>query len=149
MTAGIVVALIWKYILHPSYGLANAMLNTVGLSSLPWLVQAKTAMPSLVMISSVSVNTSLNSPMTASFLITLHSSYYQVIMAGINRHRVQCLFSRDRKAGKPPAFTRHAYLVPASQIACSDSIVRHFCLSNFLNRWLFLNLGEYYCLVHT
>jgi multiple sugar transport system permease protein len=50
MTAGIVVALIWKYILHPSYGLANAMLNTVGLPSLPWLVQAKTAMPSLVMI---------------------------------------------------------------------------------------------------
>ncbi|MDE0182141.1 MAG: sugar ABC transporter permease [Caldilineaceae bacterium] len=50
MTAGIVVALIWKYMLHPSYGLANVVLNAVGLPSQPWLVQAKTAMASLVMI---------------------------------------------------------------------------------------------------
>ena len=51
MTAGVAVALIWRYVMHPSLGSANLLLESVGLPPLEWFVSASTAMPSLVLVS--------------------------------------------------------------------------------------------------
>jgi multiple sugar transport system permease protein len=51
MTAGVAVAIIWRYVMHPSLGLANGVLRALGLPPSDWLVGASTAMPSMVLVS--------------------------------------------------------------------------------------------------
>jgi multiple sugar transport system permease protein len=50
MTGSVAVALVWRYVMHPSYGLANLALRAVGLPPSRWIIGAETAMPSLAMI---------------------------------------------------------------------------------------------------
>jgi ABC-type sugar transport systems, permease components len=51
MTAGVAVAIIWRFVLHPSLGPANQVLRALGLPPSDWLVGASTAMPSMVLVS--------------------------------------------------------------------------------------------------
>lgn len=47
---GIAVLTLWKYILDPLYGLANQVLNWLGLPSSGWLTSETMAMPSVVIV---------------------------------------------------------------------------------------------------
>ncbi len=50
VTATIAVSVIWLWIFNPSYGLANMILNAIGLPSQTWLLNPKLAMPSLMVL---------------------------------------------------------------------------------------------------
>lgn len=51
VTSGVAVALLWKWIFNPEFGIANAILNWFGLPSLQWLASPKWAMPALIIMS--------------------------------------------------------------------------------------------------
>jgi multiple sugar transport system permease protein len=51
VTSGVAVALLWKWIFNPEFGLANAILNWFGLPSSQWLSSPAWAMPALIIMS--------------------------------------------------------------------------------------------------
>jgi ABC-type sugar transport system permease subunit len=51
MTAGVAVAIIFRYVLHPSLGLGNEVLRIFGLPPSQWYLTPGDAMPTLVLIS--------------------------------------------------------------------------------------------------
>ena len=50
MVSGIAVALVWKVLLDPTFGIINMVLGTLGLPQPNWLGSPDMAMPSLVMV---------------------------------------------------------------------------------------------------
>ena len=48
VTSIVAIAVIWRYLLHPDYGLVNAALGTVGIDPVNWLGQSKTALGSII-----------------------------------------------------------------------------------------------------
>ena len=51
VTTLVAVALVWRYIYHPQYGLLNAGLGLVGLGPVDWLGDPNWAMPSIILLS--------------------------------------------------------------------------------------------------
>lgn len=51
VTSGVAVALLWKWIFNPEFGIANAILNFFGLPGLQWLNSPTWAMPALIIMS--------------------------------------------------------------------------------------------------
>ena len=51
VTTLVAVALVWRYIYHPQYGLLNAALGLVGLGPVDWLGDPDWAMPSIILLS--------------------------------------------------------------------------------------------------
>ena len=50
VSSTIAVALVWKWIYHPEYGVLNAMLRAVGLPAVDWLVDPKLALMSVAIV---------------------------------------------------------------------------------------------------
>ena len=50
VTAGVVVGVLWVWILHPHYGVINSILNQFGVQGPPWLSSPDWAMPSLLLL---------------------------------------------------------------------------------------------------
>jgi multiple sugar transport system permease protein len=50
VTSLVAVAIVWRYLYHPRYGLLNAMLGTVGIGPIDWLGDPKWAMPAIVLL---------------------------------------------------------------------------------------------------
>ena len=48
VTSIVAIAVIWRYLLHPDYGLVNAALGTVGIDPVNWLGQSSTALGSII-----------------------------------------------------------------------------------------------------
>lgn len=51
VTTLVAVALVWRYIYHPHYGLLNAALGLVGIGPVDWLGNPSTAMPAIILLS--------------------------------------------------------------------------------------------------
>lgn len=51
VTTLVAMALVWRYIYHPQYGLLNAALGLVGIGPVDWLGDPQWAMPSLTLLS--------------------------------------------------------------------------------------------------
>ena len=51
VTTLVAVALVWRYIYHPQYGLLNAALGLVGIAPIDWLGNPHWAMPSIILLS--------------------------------------------------------------------------------------------------
>lgn len=51
VTTLVAVALVWRYIYHPQYGLLNAALGVVGIGPIDWLGDPDWAMPSIILLS--------------------------------------------------------------------------------------------------
>jgi multiple sugar transport system permease protein len=48
VTSIVAIAVIWRYLLHPDYGLVNAMLGNFGIDPVNWLGQSSTALGSII-----------------------------------------------------------------------------------------------------
>ena len=48
VTSIVAIAVIWRYLLHPDYGVVNALLDEVGIDGPNWLGQRSTALPSII-----------------------------------------------------------------------------------------------------
>jgi multiple sugar transport system permease protein len=48
VTSIVAIAVIWRYILHPDYGLINVMLGKVGIDAVNWLGESSTALGSII-----------------------------------------------------------------------------------------------------
>jgi multiple sugar transport system permease protein len=48
VTSIVAIAVIWRYLLHPDYGLVNGALDAVGIEGPNWLGQRSTALPSII-----------------------------------------------------------------------------------------------------
>lgn len=48
VTSIVAIAVIWRYLLHPDYGIVNGVLDQVGIDGPNWLGQRSTALPSIV-----------------------------------------------------------------------------------------------------
>ncbi len=51
VTTLVAMALVWRYIYHPQYGLLNAGLHLLGIAPIDWLGDPHWAMPSLILLS--------------------------------------------------------------------------------------------------
>ncbi len=51
VTTLVAMALVWRYIYHPQYGLLNAALGVVGIGPVDWLGNPHWAMPALILLS--------------------------------------------------------------------------------------------------
>jgi multiple sugar transport system permease protein len=51
VTTLVAVALVWRYIYHPQYGLLNALLAPLGIGPIDWLGNPHTAMPAIILLS--------------------------------------------------------------------------------------------------
>lgn len=51
VTTLVAMALVWRYIYHPQYGLLNAGLGLIGIGPIDWLGDPHWAMPSLILLS--------------------------------------------------------------------------------------------------
>ncbi|MBX7213313.1 MAG: sugar ABC transporter permease [Thermoflexales bacterium] len=50
ITSLVAVSVVWQWIYHPDVGLANAVLNALGLESVRWLNEPRSAMPALIIL---------------------------------------------------------------------------------------------------
>jgi multiple sugar transport system permease protein len=50
VTTLVAVAIVWRYLYHPQYGLFNYALGTVGIEPVNWLSDPKWAMPSIILM---------------------------------------------------------------------------------------------------
>jgi multiple sugar transport system permease protein len=48
VTSIVAIAVIWRYLLHPDYGLVNGALDAIGIDGPNWLGQRSTALPSII-----------------------------------------------------------------------------------------------------
>jgi multiple sugar transport system permease protein len=51
VTTLVAVAIVWRYLYHPQYGLLNAGLGLLGLGPIDWLGSPRWAMPSIILLS--------------------------------------------------------------------------------------------------
>ena len=51
VTTLVAVALVWRYIYHPQYGLLNEALHQVGIGPIDWLGDPRWAMPAIILLS--------------------------------------------------------------------------------------------------
>lgn len=51
VTTLVAMALVWRYIYHPQYGLLNAAIGLIGLGPVDWLGTTQWSMPSLILLS--------------------------------------------------------------------------------------------------
>jgi multiple sugar transport system permease protein len=51
VTTLVAVAIVWRYLYHPQYGLFNAALGHLGLGPIDWLGDPRWAMPSIILLS--------------------------------------------------------------------------------------------------
>ena len=51
VTTLVAVALVWRYLYHPQYGLLNAFLGLVGVGPIDWLGNPRWAMPAIILMS--------------------------------------------------------------------------------------------------
>lgn len=51
VTTLVAMALVWRYIYHPQYGLLNAALGVIGIGPVDWLGDPNWSMPSLILLS--------------------------------------------------------------------------------------------------
>ena len=51
ITPVVAVALVWAWLLEPSYGLINVLLSDIGITGPPWLASLQWAMPSVMLVS--------------------------------------------------------------------------------------------------
>lgn len=51
VTTLVAVALVWRYVYHPQYGILNALLGTVGIGPIDWLGNPHWAMPAIILMS--------------------------------------------------------------------------------------------------
>ncbi|HEU5218549.1 MAG TPA: sugar ABC transporter permease [Gemmatimonadales bacterium] len=51
VTTLVAVALVWRYIYHPQYGILNALLGHLGIGPIDWLGNPHWAMPSIILLS--------------------------------------------------------------------------------------------------
>ena len=51
VTTLVAVAVVWKYLYHPQYGLLNYALSLVGIGPIDWLGDPKWAMPAIILMS--------------------------------------------------------------------------------------------------
>ena len=51
VTSWVAVALVWKWLLNPSYGLVNNLLGVVGIQGPAWLFDPRSAMPAVILTS--------------------------------------------------------------------------------------------------
>jgi multiple sugar transport system permease protein len=51
VTTLVAVALVWRYVYHPQYGLLNAALGVVGIGPIDWLGNPRWAMPAIILLS--------------------------------------------------------------------------------------------------
>ena len=51
VTTLVAVALVWRYLYHPQYGLLNALLGLVGVGPIDWLGNPHWAMPAIILMS--------------------------------------------------------------------------------------------------
>lgn len=50
LTSAVAAATVWLWLLHPEFGLVNALLGYLGITGPAWLAQTNTAMPSIVLV---------------------------------------------------------------------------------------------------
>jgi multiple sugar transport system permease protein len=50
VTTVVAVAVVWKYLYHPRYGLLNRMLGIVGIGAIDWLGDPRWAMPAIILL---------------------------------------------------------------------------------------------------
>jgi len=50
VTTLVAVAVVWRYIYHPSFGLVNYLLSLIGVGTIDWLGNPKWAMPALIIM---------------------------------------------------------------------------------------------------
>jgi multiple sugar transport system permease protein len=50
VTTLVAVAIVWRYLYHPSYGLLNYVLGTVGIDPVNWLGDPRWAMPAIILL---------------------------------------------------------------------------------------------------
>ncbi|HEX6966716.1 MAG TPA: sugar ABC transporter permease, partial [Gemmatimonadaceae bacterium] len=50
VTTLVAVAIVWRYLYHPRYGLLNYMLGWVGISPIDWLGDPRWAMPAIILL---------------------------------------------------------------------------------------------------
>lgn len=51
VTTLVAVALVWRYIYHPQYGILNALLGMIGVAPIDWLGSTTWSMPSIILLS--------------------------------------------------------------------------------------------------
>ncbi len=51
VTTLVAVALVWRYLYHPQYGLLNSLLGTLGIGRVDWLGDPRWAMPAIILLS--------------------------------------------------------------------------------------------------
>lgn len=51
VTTLVAVAIVWRFIYHPRFGILNYILSTVGIDQIDWLGDTSTAMPAIVLMS--------------------------------------------------------------------------------------------------
>ena len=51
VTTLVAVAIVWRFIYHPKFGIINYILSLVGIASIDWLGDTATAMPAIVLMS--------------------------------------------------------------------------------------------------
>ena len=51
VTTLVAVALVWRYIYHPQYGILNALLGALGVAPIDWLGSTTWSMPSIILLS--------------------------------------------------------------------------------------------------
>jgi multiple sugar transport system permease protein len=51
LTPGVALSVLWLWLLHPKLGPANQLLRTLGVGEWPWLTDANTVIPSIILIS--------------------------------------------------------------------------------------------------
>jgi multiple sugar transport system permease protein len=50
VTTLVAVAVVWRYLYHPRFGLLNRALEAVGVSAIDWLGDPRTAMPAIILV---------------------------------------------------------------------------------------------------
>jgi len=55
--SGVAIAMLWAFLFNKSFGLVNAVFNALGIPSFGWFSDAKTALPTFVLVSFYSVGT--------------------------------------------------------------------------------------------
>jgi multiple sugar transport system permease protein len=51
VTTLVAVAIVWRFIYHPKFGIINYLLSLVGISQVDWLGEPSTAMPAIILMS--------------------------------------------------------------------------------------------------
>lgn len=93
VSSTVAVALVWKWIYHPDYGVLNAILKAVGLPGVNWLTDPKIALLSVAMVQIWQ---------TAGYNMVLFLAGLRSIPRNITRRRGSMARRRGRPSGRSP-----------------------------------------------